>query len=438
MTFHFLKGIFNGLFLIGVIITCLNAQNQITVPDLLTREEAVALALKNHPSLQAADANIRSSSAQLTQSESGYYPVMSYTAGASHIQGAFVFNPSFPARHQLYNSYTTGLQLQQTIYDFGKTGGRVSANKHLVEASTFDYQSARDNVATNVQLSYFNILQAQRVIKVNEEAVAQSEKHLEKARAFYSVGRRPQFDVTKANVEVANANVNLIRSRNLLRIAKVQLENAMGIHPTSNYTLADTFEVQPFAMDLNSAKVIAFKNRPELRSARARVEFNESLVEAEWSQHLPTLLASYVYTWNGFHLPLASRYTAGVTFSLPIFQGFSVYARVQQAKANVDVAKANTDMVTESVMLDVEQNYLELKEAEERIGATSKLVEQAEENLRTAEGRYNAGVGSAIEITDAQVLLSSARITNIQALYDYNSSLIKLYRAMGTINQASQ
>ena len=89
-------------------------------------------------------------------------------------------------------------------------------------------------------------------------------------------------------------------------------------------------------------------------------------------------------------------------------------------------------------MLEVEQNYLELKEAEERITATSKLVEQALENLRTAEGRYNAGVGSAIEITDAQVMLSSARITNIQALYDYNCSLTRLQRAMGTINQQPQ
>lgn len=438
MRFIFLKRIFLGLFFINIIISNLNAQTQIAVPELLTRSEAVSIALKNHPSLRAADATIRSSSAQLLQSESGYYPVINYSAGGSHIQGAFVFNPSFPARHQSYNSYATGFLIQQPIYDFGKTGERVSANRNLVDAVTFDYQSARDNVTMNVQVAYFSILQVQRVIKVNEEAIQQAEKHLLKAKAFYSVGKAPQFDVTKASVEVANANVNLIRSRNQLRVAKVQLENAMGIHPISNYVLADTFEVHPFTMDLNTAKVAAYQNRPELRSANARVEFNKSLVKAEWSQHLPSLLASGAYNWNGFRWPFASRYSYGVTVSIPIFQGFSVYAKVQQAKANVEVSEANTDMMMQSVMLEVEQNYLGLKEAEERIGATLKLVEQAEENLRTAEGRYNAGVGSAIEITDAEVLRSTARITHIEALYDYNSSLIRLYRAMGTINQSSQ
>lgn len=434
----FIKRTFVGMFLLCIIGTGLNAQTQITMPDLLTREEAVSLALKNHPSLQAADANIRSSSAQLLQSESGYYPAINYTAGGSHIQGAFVFNPSFPARHQSYNSYATGFLIQQSIYDFGKTGQRVSANRHLMDAATLDYQSARANVMMNVHLAYFNILQAQRVIKVNEEAVTQAEKHLEKAKAFYTVGRRPQFDVTKANVEVANANVNLIRSRNQLRVAKVQLENAMGIRSTSNYALADTFEVQPFTTDLNAAKATAYQNRPELRSSRARIEFNKSLVKAEWSQHLPSLVASGAYNWNGFRWPFASRYSYGMTVSIPIFQGFSVYARVQQAKANVEVAEANTDMTIQSVMLEVEQNYLELSDAQERIGATLKLVEQADENLRTAEGRYNAGVGSAIEITDAEVVLSSARITHIQALFDYNCSLVQLRRSMGTMNLGSQ
>jgi len=315
------------------------------IPDLLTRKEAVAIALKSHPSVQSADANIRFSLAQLKQYESGYLPVLSYNAGVSHIEGAFVFNPSFPARHQLYNSYTTGFQLQHTIYDFGKTSGRVSANRYLVDASQSDYKTALDNVVMNVQLAYFNILQIQRVIQVNEEAVAQSEKHLLKAQAFYSVGKRLQFDVTKASVELANANVNLIRSRNQLRVAKSQLENAMGIRPTSTYVLTDTFEVHPFTMALDSAKSLALNNRPDLISSLARIEFNRSLVWAEWSQHLPTILATGIYTLGGFNFPLAGRYSAGVTLSLPIFQGFSVNAKVQQAKANVDVAKANTDVL---------------------------------------------------------------------------------------------
>jgi outer membrane protein len=108
---------------------------------------------------------------------------------------------------------------------------------------------------------------------------------------------------------------------------------------------------------------------------------------------------------------------------------------MEQSEATADVAQASLDVLTESVVLEAEQNYLSLKEAEERIGASAKFVAQAKENLKLAEGRYNSGVGSPIEITDAQINLSNAQITYIQSLSDYNSSLIRLRRAMGVIGR---
>jgi outer membrane protein TolC len=423
------------VFLVLVVISSLAAQQRAVVLDALTLEGAVQLALEHHSSLKAAEASIRSSEASLTQSRANYFPTLTASATGTRTEGAFVFNPDFPPREQAYNNYSTGLQIQQTIYDFGKTSQRVSANFQFVEASTLDYQSTRSAVIANVQLAYFSLVQAQRLIQVNEETVAQAAEHLTQAKAFYAVGRRPQFDVTRSEVDLANANVNLIRARNQVRLAKVQLENAMGVHPTTRYSIADSFTITPFTMSLDSAKAIAFERRQELRAARARLEANQSLVSATWSQHLPTLSANGTYTWSGFNFPLYSRWNAGITLSLPLFQGFSVVAQVQQAQANADVVRANIDVLTETILLEVEQNFLGLKEAEERIGATTKLVEQAGENLKIAEGRYNSGVGSAIEITDAQVALSNARITNIQTLFDYNSSLVRLRRAMGTPGQ---
>ena len=118
-----------------------------------------------------------------------------------------------------------------------------------------------------------------------------------------------------------------------------------------------------------------------------------------------------------------------------MFQGFGITALVDQAQANLESSEAFLRLATENALLDVEQNYLSLKEASDRIDATGKLVTQASENLRIAEGRYNFGVGSAIEITDAQVTLANARLSNIQALYDYNTSLIKLKQAMGVLQK---
>jgi outer membrane protein len=425
-----------GTILVVLLPACVAlAQKSTPQPETLTLHQAMSLALENHPSLRASDANVRSSSAAVTQAVAGYLPSLSLTASTSRTDGAFVFNPSFPARLQSYNSISTGLQLQQMLFDFGRTGGRVSANQHLEEAATLDYTTARENVTVNVQQAYFDLLQAQKVEAVNEEAVQLATANLARARAFYSVGRRPQLDVTKAEVDLANANVNLIRARNQLHITGVQLENAIGIHPAGGFAVSDTFEVSHLALGLDSAMATALDQRPDLRSAQARVHAARSFVSAAWAQNLPILSASGTWTWSGFNLPLSSRWNAGVTLSLPLFQGFAISGQVNQAEADADAAQASLDLLKEAVILDVQQSYWGVREAEERIAAATKLVEQAEQNLVLSEKQYAAGVGIALDVTDARLSLSNARITEIQALYDYNSSLLRLRRSVGTIGQ---
>lgn len=413
----------------------LDAQTSGAFPGLLTQEHAVAMALTYHPSLRAAQASTRSATAGVMVAQSNYFPYLSATAGGTRTDGAFVFNPSIPSRIQTYNNYSTALSLQQTLYDFGKTGSRVSASGELLEASLADFQSARDNVIMNVQLAYINFVQARRLVNVSEETVAQMEEHLKQAKAFYSVGKRPQFDVTTSEVNLANASVALIRARNQMRVAKILLENAIGLHPTTPYTVRDSFDTVSVTSTLDSAKILAKEYRSELRSAQARYASTQSLVFAAWRQHLPTMSLIGAWTWSSFDFPLQSRWNAGVTLSVPLFQGFSISAQVEQAEATVDAAEASLAVLMESVMLEVEQNYLALKEAEERRGASTKFVTQAQENLKLAEGRYNSGVGSPIEITDAQLNLSNAQITYIQSLSDYNSSLIRLRHAMGVIGR---
>ena len=402
-------------------------------PSTLTQDQAVALALTYHPSLRGAAAATRSASAGLTQAQSNYFPALNLSAGGTRTGGAAPINPSFPVRILTYNNYSTVLSLQQTLYDFGRTGGKVSASEDLMDASMTDYQATRDSVIANVMLAYINFAQTIRLVRVDSESVAQAEEHLKQSKAFYAVGTRPQYDVTTAEVNLANAGVALISGRNQLRIAKLQLENAIGLHSTTMYTVRDSLETPAFSLSLDSAKALARENRPELRSAQARYASTQSLVSAARSQHLPTVSLSGGWTWSSFDFPLQSKWNAGFTLSMPIFQGFAVSAQVEQAEATVDEARAGLDLLTEAVMLQVEQNYLSLKEAQERIDASGKLVVQAKENLKLAEGRYNSGVGSPIEITDAQVTLSNAQITYIQALGDYNSFLIRLRLAIGAI-----
>ena len=414
------------------------AQVDIVTVDSLSLEQAVALALEHHPSLQAAQANLHSAEASKKLALSSYYPSISATGTGSHTEGYFVFNPSIPSRYQIYSNYVAGFNGTQLIYDFGKTSSRVGANTDFVEASQEDLRSAHDNVVMNVQLAYFAFLSQRSVVTVNEEAVQQAASHLTQAKAFYTVGRRPQFDVTRAEVDLANANVNLIRARNALDVARVQLDNAMGIHPVRPYAVTDSLGTAPVNLNLDSVVAIAAQRRPDLLSAKARLSGFQGLVGAARSQHLPTLSANGSYNWSGFNLQfqngiggLYPRWIAGLTFTLPIFQGFAINAQVEQAEASAEVARANLSTLTQAALLEVQQAYLGVGEAQERLGAAAKLVEQAEQNLNLAQRQYAAGVGTALDITDAQLTRSNARITKIQALFDYNSSLARLHKAIG-------
>ena len=411
-----------------------HAQDMATLTDTLTVDNAVAIALQNHFAIKAAQANVVSAEAGKRVVVSTYLPAIGFSASSVHTEGTFVFNPSIASKYQIYSNYTAGLTASQLIYDFGKTTNRISANTDFVTASKEDFRTARDNVITNVEVAFLTYLEDQDVVKVTLETIAQAESHLKSAKAFYSVGTRPLLDVTRSEVDLANANVASIRAKNQMEVARLQLENAMGIHPDHPYVVYAAVTMPPMTITLDSARSQARSNRPDILAAQSRYDALSSLASSAWDQHLPTLSANGTWNWSGFDVTLYGRWSAGLTFSFPIFQGFGISAAAQQASANAEAQQAALVLTIENALLDVEQNYLAVNEANERYGASVKLVEEAEASLTLAEKQYSAGVGTLLDVTDAQVLRANARITQIQALYDYNNSLVRLKMAMGAMS----
>ncbi|MGA2297929.1 MAG: TolC family protein, partial [FCB group bacterium] len=166
------------------------------------------------------------------------------------------------------------------------------------------------------------------------------------------------------------------------------------------------------------------------------VEANKSLVTSAWTSNLPIISANAGYNWKSPSLltpTLLSSWNVGLSFSLPIFQGFALDAGIDLAKANLNIAEAVYDADTQAAILDVSQQFSSLQEAKERISATTLLVTQANETLKLAEGRYNNGVGSPLEITDARVTVYNAKTSYFQSLYDYHVDYSRLQRAMGVL-----
>jgi outer membrane protein TolC len=340
------------------------------------------------------------------------------------------------SRTAYYENYSLTFQAQQLIFDFGKSYSRISAAADLRDASHQDYLSAKQDLILNTEIGYFNYLQAKRVRDASAEVVQQTQEHLTQAQAFYKAGTVAQFDVLKAQTDLANAKVNLISNENNVRISKLQLENVLNQKLGDNVLMIDNLEAQQDSIDINTAMNIAGNNRPELISSKLKVEANKSYLTSAWAANLPSINATGGYNKKSYGLVdeyFLPSWNIGATLSIPIFQGFALDAGIEQARANLKISESSNDALTQNVTLEVQQQYSSLQETKESIAATRALVDQSEETLKLAEARYKQGVGSAVEITDARVGLYNATTSYIQSLYQYQVAYAGLKHAMGTL-----
>ncbi len=423
----------NRKFLVIIFSIFILASLNYAQKETLTLRQCIDLALSKNPNIKIAEGNYELSAALLKSTASFLFPQISFQTGWTRNGGTTFIGPI--QREGFYNNFTYGFQVQQLVFDFGKSYTKVAASSDLANASEEDFISTKQDLILATNIAYFNYLQANRLIEVSNETVKQAEEHLRQAKAFYSVGTSPRFDVLKAETDLANAKVNLISAENNIRISKLQLENVLNQKLPDSVSLEDNLEVKKDSIDVKSAIENAINNRPELISSKYKLNANKSLLTSAWLANLPSINASGGYNWRSYNIdqPFPNSWNVGVTLSLPLFQGFALDASIEQARANVKTTEASNDALLQSVVLDVEQQFSTLQEASERITATRALVAQAGETLKLAEGRYKQGVGSAIEITDALVGYYNAEISYIQSLYDYQVSYARLQRAMGLL-----
>jgi outer membrane protein len=416
--------------------------------DVLIRKEeqlnlkrCIEIALIKNPAVIAARNTVDASGSRVGQAMSNYYPQVNWTSGYSRISpvtsrsfstvGA-VTTGSSGGSSRSFDEYTSSASLSQNIYDFGRTSSQVRVQNFNFDSSRSDLENVTDQVVFSVKQAYYGAVQAKHNRAVAEDTVKQTLQHLEQARGFYDVGTKPKFDVIKAEVDVSNAKLNLIRSENDLRIAFVNLNNAMGVPEAPEYTLYESLSFEKYDITFEDALARAYDHRPDVRSIAARRRAAEASVEAARTNYYPFLTGNASYNWSGGKIDqMEHGWNIGAVLSFPIFSGFLTKHQVEEARANLGVLKANEESLRQTVFLEVEQAYLTLKAAEEAIPTAELGVEQAKENFDIANGRYAAGVGSPIEVTDAEVLLANARLASIQALYAYKVARASLEKAMG-------
>jgi outer membrane protein len=410
----------------------------IATGETLTIQRAIDIALKNQPSILAGRSTVRASEATIGQAQANYYPQLTASGAYSKTYSTTTSTATSSAGRTSSattatrkDQYTSSVGLSQTIFDFGKTPTQVRINSLNTESSRFDLDNTLNTVVFNVKQAFYNVLQAQRNRDVAGESVKQFKQHLEQAQGFYSVGTKSKIDVTKAEVDLSNARLNLIKAENQVRLSRVTLNNAMGIPDVPDYNLQDNLSYTKYGLSFEEALSKVYAQRPDLQSLTKKKEAAKSSIDLARKGYFPVLSGNASYAYSGTDFPLNNGWNYGVSLSIPLFSGFDTKYKVAQAQANYDTISANEQSLRLDIYSQVQLGYLTLREAEERISASELTVRQATENVELATGRYQAGVGNPLEITDALVGLNNAKVAYTQALTDYKNAQASIEKAIG-------
>jgi len=274
------------------------------------------------------------------------------------------------------------------------------------------------------------------LIAVAQETVNQAKQHLVQAQGFFDAGRSPKIDVTNAQVTLSNANLAFIQARSNYEVAQVSLNNAMGLRRDLIFTIEDNLDYAPHPVTpIEEILQAAFGNRPEIRQLKAQEAVQEATIKAAQAANYPILSANASFLNRSLGLDQRFYWDAfaGASFTIPLFNGFLAPNTVAQARAMLHSLQAQEENTKLAIELEAEQAFLALRVAEEQIQATKIALGQADENFVLATERYKVGVGSPLEVTDAQVSLANARGNYVNALYNFKVAEAKIKKAMGLI-----
>jgi len=310
------------------------------------------------------------------------------------------------------------------------------------EQALLQFQAVIADALLSVRTTYYDVLLARQQIDVQDASVALLQQELTDTRRRFDAGTVPQFNVLRAEVELANAQPRLIRARNGYRIAKNTLVHQLGYEVPTNIwdnipiELADRLEPEPYEIDLPAALGQALSQRPELAAlAKAERLRKEDIASAKaGARPSVQLFGGYGSRSSQFSDDLSRDVTgwhAGAQLNWDIFDGWLTKGRVQQARALHGRAETELEDATRQIELEVRTAYSTFIEAREVLESQRKVQEQAEESLRLANSRAEAGAATQLDVLNAQTALTEARTTQIQAIRDYLVARARLLRAMG-------
>ena len=393
----------------------------------ITLPQSIALALQNNRTLHQSQWDYEAAVAQVGVATSGRNPVVTYTYSAKHAgsEANGISQTSNAFSHQLglgVSLFNRALDAQIEAAKYSRDGSGAA----LTEAA----QTAKLTAATN----YLSLIMSRNKVNVAEQTVRDYEEHLKNANLQYQVGIVSKSDVLATNTRLANAKTALVEAKNAANLAEAKFNNHVGLPVSTPIVTADKeLSYAPYAISLESAKSYGVLHRGTIVQAAMLVKSAEENLSRADASDSPVVKANASRGMNGVHWAGNDNknWAVGATLSWNVWDGGQSKANISAAKANLEKAKEAYAQTIETVQLQIQEGYLNLNAAEQKIQSTHAAVEAGQEDFRIKTLRYRSGVGTNVDVLDAETALATARNNYVDALYNYNLSIATLEKAMG-------
>lgn len=416
------------------------ATGQPAVVDL-TLTESVQMAMNNNRTIKQADTDVDAAKWARHEARRNGGPTLKWEWSGAKVKGR-----AGHALEQTYgvNGYGATQPFDNTftvtfpIYTGGKLENTIAASEYGIDVADLSLEATKQGIRYKTTAAYYNILQSRNLIQVRQEAVDTLQAHLTNVNAQYTVGTVAKSDLLRSQVELANAQQALITAQNTYDTAVATFNNIVGLPTNTIVNASDELTYIKYELSIPACTEYALYHRPDGLAADRAVKAAEAQMNAAKSGWQPTvgLQAKRAFEGDGAFrtnspIPSSDSITYGVAVQWNIFDNGITEAQVAQKKASLKKAQQKALEMDEQIQLDVQTALLNLQAAEKNIQTTKVAVDKAQEDYKIAQVRYSAGVGTNLDVMDAEQALITAQTTYITALYNYNTSKASLDMAMG-------
>ncbi|MGB7414457.1 MAG: TolC family protein [Thermosynechococcaceae cyanobacterium] len=427
-------------------------KEQVTI-DLsqpITLKQALELAQRNNRDVQVAELQLQQSQAELREAKAALLPTVSAQAGLTRTDSASarianqlrrqaaedagVMPP--PPASTVSNTFNTSVQATYDVFTSGQRSASIRAAEGAIRAAEDALETELQDLRLTVSNDYYDMQQADELVQIAQAAVGNAQKSLEDTKALERAGLGTKFDVLQAEVQLSDLQQQLTEALAQQEIARRQLSETLSIKETATLSAADPVAVAgTWPLTLEQSITLALQNRSELAEIleqRRIGQQNRRLIKGSFGPQASVSASASLADDLSDSVSIQPGYALGGQVTKLIFDGGATKANAQQQALNVKIAETQFANFKNLIRFQVEQNYFTLKSSLQNIQTNEQAVVQATESLRLARLRFTAGIGTQLEVSNAETDLTQAQSNLLSAKIDYNQALASLQRFVGT------